>query len=110
MRQGEIWYADLEPVEGSEQGGKRPIVIVSGNIMNSILPVVMICPLNSKIKDIKGCVVIQKSNDNKLTKDSEVLVFQIRTMSRSRLTKRIGSISENQINKIKAGINLYLDY
>ncbi|MEP6927447.1 MAG: type II toxin-antitoxin system PemK/MazF family toxin [Ginsengibacter sp.] len=60
MNQGEIWYADLEPVKGSEQAGKRPVIIVSGQAMNTTLQIITTCPLTSVIKNIKGCVVIQK--------------------------------------------------
>lgn len=110
MRQGEIWYADLEPVKGSEQSGIRPVVIVSGPTMNMVLPVVMACPLTSVIKHIKGCVILSKDKINNLKKDSEILVLQIRTISKSSLTKKIGNITKNQLDLIKAGINIYLDY
>lgn len=110
MKQGEIWYADLEPVKGSEQSGKRPVVIISGAAMNITLEVIIVCPLTSVIKKIKGCVVISKNEINNLKKDSEVLVLQVRTISKSRLSKKIGSITMTQINLIKEGINLYLNY
>lgn len=110
MKQGEIWYADLEPVKGSEQSGKRPVVIVSGPTMNAALPIIIVCPLTSVIKNIKGCVVIQRNQTNNLKKDSEILVLQIRTVSRNRLSKRIGNITTHQLELIKAGINIYLDF
>ncbi len=110
MKQGEIWYADLEPVRGSEQSGKRPVVIISGAAMNITLNVIIVCPLTSAIKKIKGCVVINKTEINNLKKDSEVLVLQVRTISKGRLSKKIGSITSAQIESIKEGINLYLNY
>lgn len=110
MMQGEIWYADLEPVKGSEQSGKRQVVIVSGPTMNIALPVIIACPLTSVIKNIKGCVVIQKDKINNLKKDSEILVLQIRTISKNRLSKKIGSITMHQLDLIKEGINIYLNY
>ncbi len=110
MKQGEIWYADLEPVKGSKQAGKRPVVIISGQAMNIALQIILACPLTSIIKNIKGCVVIQKNGINNLKKDSEVLVLQIRAISKSRLSKKIGDISKAQIELIKDGINLYLNY
>ena len=110
MKQGEIWYGDLEPVKGSEQSGKRPVVIISGSAMNITLPIIIACPLTSVIKNIKGCIVIQKNQTNNLKKDSEVLVFQVRAISKSRLSKKIGDISNNEVKLIKEGINLYLNY
>ncbi len=110
MRQGEIWYSDLEPVRGSEQSGKRPVVIVSGPTMNTALQIIIVCPLTSVIKNIKGCIVIQKNQINNLKKDSEVLVLQVRTISKKRLSKKIGNITKDQIEQIKQGIDLYLNY
>jgi mRNA interferase MazF len=49
MKQCEIWLADLNPVRGSEQEGFSPVVIISGNMLNQYLPVVIICPLTSKV-------------------------------------------------------------
>ncbi len=110
MKQGEIWYSDLEPVRGSEQSGKRPVVIVSGPTMNTALQIIIVCPLTSVIKNIKGCIVIQKNQINNLKKDSEVLVLQVRTISKKRLSKKIGNITKDQIEQIKQGIDLYLKY
>jgi mRNA interferase MazF len=110
MKQGEIWYSDLEPVRGSEQSGKRPVVIVSGPTMNTALQIIIVCPLTSVIKNIKGCIVIQKNQINNLKKDSEVLVLQVRTISKKRLSKKIGNITKDQIEQIKQGIDLYLNY
>jgi mRNA interferase MazF len=110
MKQGEIWYADLEPVKGSEQAGKRPVIIISGVAMNITLQIVIACPLTSVIKNIKGCTIIERNKINNLKKDSEVLVFQIRAISKSRLSKKIGDITRNQIALIKVGLNKYLDY
>lgn len=110
MKQGEIWYADLEPVKGSEQSGKRPVVIISGPTMNTALQIIMVCPLTGVIKNIKGCIVIQKDQINNLKKDSEILVFQIRTISKNRLSKKIGNITKDQMELIKEGINIYLNY
>jgi mRNA interferase MazF len=110
MNQGEIWYADLEPVKGSEQAGKRPVVIISGPSINTALPIIIVCPLTSVIKNIKGCVVIEKNTRNNLKKDSEVLVLQIRTISKQRLTRKLGVITNDQLKLIKEGVKLYLNY
>ena len=98
--QREIWLTDLEPVEGSEQGGKRPVVIVSGETQNEHYPVVIICPLTSKIKHFETGVVINKNGQNGLKVDSEVLTFHIRTISKQRLLKKMGSISESELNQV----------
>lgn len=92
MRQGEIWFVDLNPVRGSEQAGFRPVVIISGNLMNRYLPVVIVVPLTTKIKNYQGNPVIQPDPDNGLRAVSEMLVFQIRSISKDRLVRKIGIV------------------
>ncbi len=108
--QKEIWMTDLNPVEGSEQSGIRPTVIVSGDSMNKHYSIVIICPLTTKLKSYKGCPVIEPDTFNKLKSASQVISFQIRTIAKSRLKKKIGSISEEILNQIKDGVNIFLDY
>jgi mRNA interferase MazF len=66
MKQGEIWFADLNPVEGSEQAGFRPVLVISGNLLNTYAPVLICCPLTTKIKNYKGNVVLTPSKENGL--------------------------------------------
>jgi mRNA interferase MazF len=108
--QKEIWMTDLNPVEGSEQSGIRPTIIVSGASMNEHYSVVIICPLTTKIKNYKGCPIIQPNSHNKLKSASQVISFQIRTIAKSRLKKRLGVVSEDTLEKIKDGINIFLNY
>lgn len=105
MRQCELWYADLNPVKGSEQAGLRPVVIVSGNLANTYLNTVICCPLTSKVKHYKGNVVLLPNADNKLKKASEILTFHIRSISKERLVKKIGSIKESELGAIKKGLD-----
>jgi mRNA interferase MazF len=110
MKQREIWYADLNPVRGSEQKGLRPVVIVSGNVLNSYLPIVIACPLTTKIKAYKGNVVLSPGNENGLSEKSEVLTFHIRSISKERLTRKIGQISEAELIEIVQTLNDILKY
>lgn len=104
MKKAEIWLADLEPVKGSEQGKTRPVVIISGNAMNENFPVVITCPLSSIIKNYAGCVVVPKSKSNGLSSDSEIITFQIRSVSKERLIKKLGSVSSTQIELVMNGL------
>ena len=88
MRQKEIWYADLNPVKGREQAGYRPVVIISGNVLNKYLDFVIVCPLTTKVKYYKGNVVISPTVQNGLTQTSEVLVFHVRSVAKNRLVKK----------------------
>src|SRR4051812_6450003 len=82
MRQNEIWYADLNPSKGSEQHGFRPVVIISGNLMNEYLNTIICCPLTTKIKNYKGNVVLDPDNENQLKARSEILTAHIRIVSK----------------------------
>jgi mRNA interferase MazF len=104
LRQREIWYAQLNPVKGSEQGGRRPVVIISGNTMNETLPVAIACSLSSKIKEYPGCVFVRACKESGLKQDSEVIVFQVRTLAHSRLVKKIGSVSSEEFRAILQGL------
>jgi len=108
--QSEIWMADLEPVQGSEQGGKRPVLVVSGNSMNESLPVVIVCMLSGKVKGFPCCPVISPTKSNGLKSTSEVLVFQIRTISKQRLNKKIGLIKQTEFAQILQGLHEVLVY
>jgi mRNA interferase MazF len=110
MKQGEIWFANLNPTKGQEQAGIRPVVIISGNLLNTYLNIVICCPLTTKIKHYKGNVVLQPNSKNKLKQTSEILTFHIRSISKERLTKRIGEISTSEITKIKQTVNEIMDY
>lgn len=110
MKQRDIYLVDLNPTLGREQRGTRPVVIISGNVMNDHFNVAIICPLSSNIKNYTGCVVLQKDEINKLRKDSEIITFQIRTISRERLIHKIGEITEEQLEEIKNGLNDILTY
>jgi mRNA interferase MazF len=97
MTQGEIWFADLNPTKGSEQAGFRPIVILSGNLLNKYLHVVISAPLTSKIKNYQGNPVIEPNDRNGLTKSSELMMFHIRSISKERLVRKIGEISSSEL-------------
>ena len=110
MKQAEIWYADLNPVKGSEQEGYRPVVIISGNLLNKYLKIVIVCPLTTKIKNYKGNLVLNPTDKNGLKKPSEILIFHIRSISKDRLVKKIGSITGEELEVLKKGLNEIMKY
>jgi len=110
MKQGEIWYADLSPVKGSEQQGYRPVAIISGNLLNTYLPIVIACPLTTQIKNYKGNLIMDPTKENGLKKKSELMVFHIRSLSKERLIKKIGYLSPEQLILIKEGLGDILKY
>lgn len=110
MRQGEIWYANLSPSKGSEQDGYRPVLIVSGNLLNTYAPIVICCPLTTKIKNYKGNVVLEPNKENNLTQKSEILTYHIRSISKERLKVKIGKIPNKLVDEIKTSLNEILTY
>ncbi len=110
MRQGEIWSADLNPTKGSEQAGSRPVVIVSGNLMNQHLNVVIAIPLTTRIKKYKGNPILSPTKVNGLKSESEMLVFHIRSMSKDRLIKKVGSVEPDQLDRALKTLNDILKY
>jgi len=110
VKQGELWYADLNPTKGSEQSGFRPILIISGNLLNEYLPLVICFPLTTKIKNYKGNLVLDPDKANNLKKKSEVLTFHIRSLSKERLVKKIGSITKSDVAKLKNSLDEILSY
>ena len=110
MKQREIWYANLDTSKGSEQKVARPVVIISGNVLNTHLPIVIACPLTSKIKNYKGNIILEPDNENGLLEKSEVMVFHIRSISKNRLFKNTGTITPGQLALIRQGLEDILRY
>lgn len=104
MKKGEIWWVNLSPTKGSEQSGKRPVVIVSGDLLNQYAPVVYVCPLTTKIKNYKGDIVLQKSQTNGLKQTSEILIMHLRSISKDRFLEKIGIIEKAQLSTLREGI------
>ena len=110
MKQGEIWHANLDPSKGSEQAGSRPVVILSGNLLNQHLPIVIAAPLTTKIKKYKGNPILEPTKVNGLKHESELLVFHIRSISKERLTKKSGSIEPSELALAVKTLNDILNY
>jgi mRNA interferase MazF len=107
-----IFWADLNPSKGSEQAGKRPVLVISAEEVNFSLPIVTIISLTSvkpgrRIYPIEVCL---KATDTGLTKDSIVMAHQIRAISKERIGMKCGSIESDEIKEqIKKVIKIYLD-
>jgi mRNA interferase MazF len=110
MKQGEIWSANLNPTKGSEQAGLRPVVVISGNLLNEHLTVVIVVPLTTKIKNYKGNPILSPTKINGLKAESEMLIFHIRSVSKDRLVKKMGSIEKEELNRAIKTLNDILKY
>ena len=105
IKRGDIFYADLDSVVGSEQGGVRPVLVVQNNIGNRHSPTLVVLPL-STVKKNKLPTHICIRNSKILPKDSVILAEQIRTIDRSRLRSYIGSLDSGIINKIDEAMKI----
>ena len=95
VKRGDIFYADLSPVVGSEQGGVRPVLVVQNDIGNKYSPTVIVAAVTSQINKAKMPTHIELSaNKYGLSKDSVVLMEQIRTIDKKRLKEKIGHTDE----------------
>jgi mRNA interferase MazF len=109
LKRGDIFLANLEPIKGSEQGGIRPVLIIQNNISNKYSPVTIIAAITSKIfdKEFSTNVFISKE-DSKLDKDSTILLNQVRTIDKSRLIKRISTLSAEIMMEVDLSIKVSL--
>lgn len=100
VKRGDIYYADLSPVVGSEQGGKRPVIVVQNNTGNEFSPTVIVAVLTSKLKKRLPTHIDIISGEGNLAMDSTVLLEQIKTIDKTRLKKYIGSVTEQKMGEI----------
>jgi len=105
MKQGDIYESYLDPTVGSEQGGRRPVLIISGNALNKFANTVIVCPLTTSIKNYQGAPVLEPTVENGLTKASEVLIIHIRSVDKRRLKKLIGSVDLKVVQQVKKSLN-----
>jgi len=109
IERGELYYADLSPVVGSEQGGLRPVLIIQNDVGNKYSPTVIIAAITSQIQKAKLPTHIELSHSKyPLTKDSVVLLEQIRTLDKLRLRERIGHLDELAMQKVNVGLMISL--
>jgi mRNA interferase MazF len=110
MRQGEIWLASLNPAKGSEQAGKRPVVIISGDTLNDALPIVIVIPITARMKSYPACVPLKAQSVNGLKHNSEAITFQVRAITKQRLTKCLGRVSASELKAMIRGLFIVLTH
>ena len=107
VKRGDVFYADLSPVVGSEQGGVRPVLIIQNDIGNKDSPTVIIAAVTSQINKAKLPTHIEISGDEYgLNKDSVILAEQVRTIDKKRLKEKIGHLDENLMEKVNEALQI----
>ncbi len=107
VKRGEIYYADLSPVVGSEQGGIRPVLIVQNDVGNRHSPTVIAAAITSRLDKAKLPTHISlEASSCGLQKDSIVLLEQIRTLDKKRLKDRMGSLDSSAMNRVDNALSI----
>ena len=109
IRRGDIYYADLRPVVGSEQGGVRPVLIIQNDVGNKHSPTVICAAITSKMNKAKlpTHVEIESSRYN-MVRDSVILLEQIRTIDKSRLKEKVCHLDEAILKRVDYAISISL--
>ncbi len=107
IKRGDIFYADLSPVVGSEQGGIRPVLIVQNDVGNKFSPTVIAAAITSRQSKANLPTHIMLDADRSgLLKDSVVLLEQIRTIDKRRLKEKMGSLEDSSMNEVDRAISI----
>ncbi|GGA74216.1 type II toxin-antitoxin system PemK/MazF family toxin [Salinicoccus roseus] len=110
MKRGEVYLADLSPVQGSEQGGKRPVVIIQNNVGNYHSPTVIVAAITGRINKAKIPTHVEISKDTyNLDKDSVILLEQIRTVDKKRLREKLTYLNEEKMKEVDKALMVSLD-
>ena len=111
IKRGELYYADLSPVVGSEQGGVRPVLIIQNDVGNKYSPTVIVAAITSKIDKAKIPTHIElKASDYGLVKDSVALLEQIRTIDKKRLKEKVGYVDGFKMKNINNALLISLGF
>lgn len=110
VKRGDLFFADLNPVVGSEQGGLRPVLIIQNDIGNSYSPTTIVAAVTSRIKRAKLPTHVEiKKNNSPLERDSVILCEQLRTIDKRRLTEKIGHLDAETMKKVNTALEISLE-
>ncbi len=109
VKRGDIYYANLSPVVGSEQGGHRPVLVIQNDVGNKYSPTVIVVAITSQISKAKLPTHVEiSSKSSKLEKDSVILLEQLRTIDKRRLKEKVTHLSEDVMSMIDEAIKVSL--
>ena len=110
VKRGELYYADLSPVVGSEQGGIRPVLIVQNDVGNKYSPTIIAAAVTSQMNKANLPTHIELDTTCGLSKDSVVLTEQLRTLDKQRLMDKIGVIDDKVMEKVNNALLVSLGF
>jgi mRNA interferase MazF len=107
VRRGDLFFANLNPVIGSEQGGLRPVLILQNDIGNTYSPTTIVAAVTSKIKRAKLPTHVEIKKDfSQLDRNSVILCEQLRTIDKRRLSEKIGELNEEMMVKVDEALKI----
>ena len=110
IKRGEIYYADLSPVVGSEQGGIRPVLVIQNDVGNKYSPTIIAAAITSQMSKARLPTHIEVDTTSGLPKDSVVLAEQLRTLDKTRLRDKIGVLDEKAMSKVNNALLVSLGF
>jgi len=109
IKKGDLYFADLSPVIGSEQGGVRPVLVVQNDVGNKYSPTIIVAAVTSQMHKAKLPTHVEiNAAGNGLSKDSVILMEQLRTIDKKRLKERIGTLSEELLPTVNNALSISL--
>ena len=109
IKRGDIYYADLSPVVGTEIGGLRPVVVISNDKINRFASTVVVAAITSKMTKPNSLFVKFSVENIGLVKDSVILLDQIRTLDKKRLREKMGHIDDEKMKKVDQALQVTLN-
>jgi mRNA interferase MazF len=110
IKRGELYYADLSPVVGSEQGGIRPVLVVQNDVGNRYSPTIIAVAVTSQMNKARLPTHIELDTTCGLPKESVILAEQMRTLDKRRLKEKIGALSPKAMEKVNAALMVSLGF
>jgi mRNA interferase MazF len=109
VQRGDIFFANLNPVVGSEQGGTRPVLILQNDIGNRYSPTTIVAPITSRIRKAKLPTHVELSTkEYPIERDSVILLEQVRTIDKRRLKEKVAQLDEKTMAKVNEALNISL--
>ncbi|RKP44800.1 type II toxin-antitoxin system PemK/MazF family toxin [Cohnella endophytica] len=107
VKRGDVFYADLSPVVGSEQGGVRPVLIIQNDIGNRFSPTVIVAAITAQIQKAKLPTHVEiEAKSHGMERDSVILLEQIRTIDKQRLTDKITHLDDDTMRKVDEALQI----
>lgn len=108
IKRGDVFYADLSPVIGSEQGGVRPVLVLQNDVGNKFSPTVIVCAITSQIDKAKLPIHVELGPTAGIERDSVILLEQIRTIDKKRLREKVTHLDDAVMARVDGALSISL--